>query len=138
MRRSVAALLLVVMASGCGTSMVVANDSRARIFVDGEMVGKGQGSVTMRGLPGSAQVLVKTEDGRRQQARMSRSFTATTFVLGLITYGICWVACWEYPGSLFVELPAPAAPAGAAELGAPGAADPWLQPPPGWQPRSPR
>src|SRR3954447_19937579 len=138
MRRSVAALLLVVMASGCGTSMVVANDSSARIFVDGEMVGKGQGSVTMRGLPGSAQVLVKTEDGRRQQASMSRSFTATTFVLGLITYGICWVAWWECPGSLFVEPPAPAAPAGAADLGAPGAGDPWLQPPPGWQPRSPR
>jgi hypothetical protein len=137
MRRVVA--LLMILTAACGTTHVVANDPGARVWVDGEMVGRGQGRVNQRGLPGSATVLVKSEDGRRQQASMSRSFTITTFLLGFITYGVCWLACWEYPGSLLVELPGGAVPPGGPAPGgyatAPGSggADPWLQPPAGWQ-----
>jgi hypothetical protein len=130
MRQLLASLLIFTAA--CGTTQVVVNDPTARVWVDGEMVGKGQGRVNQRGLPGSAAVLVKTEDGRRQQASMSRSFTVTTFLLGFITYGICWVACWEYPGSLLVELPTPPggpAPGGYATAPGSAPADPWLQPP---------
>jgi hypothetical protein len=140
MRRLIA--LLLTLTAACGTTHVVANDPAARVWVDGEMVGKGRGRVNQRGLPGSAVVLVKSEDGRRQQASMSRSFTITTFLLGFITYGVCWLACWEYPGSLLVELPVPAggptspggpAPDGYANAPGSGAADPWLQAPAGWQ-----
>jgi hypothetical protein len=135
MRRLIA--LLLVVSAGCGTTLVVPSDPSARVWVDGEMVGRGQGKVNQRGLPGSATVLVKTEDGRRQQASMSRSFTITTFLLGFITYGVCWLACWEYPGSLLVELPGGPAPDGyPARAGTPGA-DPWLQAPAGWQARPP-
>jgi hypothetical protein len=147
MRRLLA--LLLVLTAACGTTHVVANDPGARVWVDGDLVGRGQGRVNQRGLPGSATVLVKTEDGRRQQASMSRSFTITTFLLGFITYGVCWIACWEYPGSLLVEIPGgpvpsggPAPPGGYA-IGdyttAPGSggADPWLQPPAGWHAGAP-
>jgi hypothetical protein len=132
--------VILVLATGCGTTFVVPNEAGARVWVDGEMVGKGQGTVNQRGFPGRAQVLVKTDDGRRQQASMKRSFTAVTFLLGLITYGVCWVACWEYPGSLLVELPPgpggrPPGPGGGYASGP--APDPWLQPPPGWQARVP-
>jgi hypothetical protein len=122
-------------ASGCGTTYVIPSEPRARVYVDGEMVGHGQGTIRQRGLPGSAQVLVMTEDGRRKQQSVSRSFTVVTFLLGFITYGVCWVACWEYPGSVAVALPAPAG-GFAAQSGASGAGgvDPWLQPPPGWHP----
>jgi hypothetical protein len=134
MIRRTIALLLVLATAGCGSTLVVTNVPDARVWIDGEMVGKGQGQVNQRGLPGSASVLVKTEDGRRKQATMSRSFTLTTFLLGFITYGVCWVACWEYPGSLLVELPVAAAP---VDYAAAPAADPWLKPPAGWQRSAP-
>jgi hypothetical protein len=128
------ALLTLTLAAlcGCGTTYVVTTDPGARVFVDGEMVGKGQGTVTQRGFPGRAQVIVNTEDGRREHTTMSRSFTGTTFLLGLITYGVCWVACWEYPGSVFVDVGGQNRP---AFTSATPAQDPWLLPPPGWHPR---
>ena len=49
-----------------------------------------------------------------------------------ITYGVCAIACWEYPDTVLVMLPAPASTFGA--FGGPG--DPWLQPPPAWQPKA--
>jgi hypothetical protein len=134
MRRLAAAVLLV--AAGCGTTYVLPSDPGARVWVDGEMVGKGQGEVRQRGLPGRATVVVKTEDGRRQDATLSRSFTLTTFFLGFITYGVCWVACWEYPLSLAVTLP-PGPGAQVDAYSGRSAPDPWLQAPPGWQPKTP-
>ena len=54
-------------------------------------------------------MVVASEDGRRETTQVKREFTAATFVLGLFTYGICLVTCWEYPGMVFV----PIAPRGA-------------------------
>jgi hypothetical protein len=127
-------LALTLAAAGCGTTYVVTTDPGARVFVDGQMVGKGQGTVNQRGLPGRAQVLVKTDDGRREQTTMSRSFTGTTFLLGLVTYGVCWVACWEYPGSVFVDVGGSRLQQASYNTPATAAQDPWLQPPPGWRP----
>ena len=136
-------LLLVAVTSGCGTTQILTDDPQARIYADGQMVGKGQGSLTRRGLPGSTTVVVATEDGRRETSRVKREFTATTFVFGLFTYGICLLTCWEYPSVVFVQTarPAPYAnaygPPGQAP-GAPGQAapvDPWMQPPAGYQPK---
>jgi hypothetical protein len=134
--RSLAVLLVVaLLGAGCGTTVVQASDRNARVWVDGELVGKGQGEVTLRGLPGTAHILARTDDGRRQQASMRRSFTVGTFFLGLITYGVCWVACWEYPTSFLVDLPPAPAAAGSLDASVAPAADPWLQPPAGWRPR---
>jgi hypothetical protein len=141
MRRAIAILTLAALLGGCGTTYVIPSEPNARVYVDGAMVGKGVGKLPQRGLPGSAAVLVQTDDGRRQHQTVSRSFTLVTFLLGFITYGVCWLACWEYPGSVMVAMPAPAGgyappPAAAAGFGPPPAAavDPWLQPPPGWRP----
>jgi hypothetical protein len=137
MRAVLTLALAAVACASCGTTYVVTTEPTARVYVDGAMVGKGQGTVTQRGFPGSAHVLVKTEDGRRQQSSLKRSFTATTFLLGLITYGVCWVACWEYPGSVLVDLPVPPGmekPSPFTAAATP-AVDPWLQPPPGWHPK---
>jgi hypothetical protein len=137
-KRAIALLVTAALLAACGTTHVVPTDPGARIYVDGELVGKGVGAVHQRGLPGSSQVLVTTDDGRRQQQSISRSFTIVTFLLGFITYGVCWVACWEYPDSVIVNLP-PATggylTSGPADPRAPAgpAADPWLQAPAGWQ-----
>jgi hypothetical protein len=106
-------------------------------MADGRMLGKGHGEVTRRGFPGSTRVVVKTDDGRQGELVVKREFTAMTLVMGLFTYGVCLIACWEYPDTVLVPLPpdGPAtATAGYAPPGAPPAADPWLTPPAGWQP----
>jgi hypothetical protein len=128
-------IAIAVLLAGCGTTYVIPSEPNARIYVDGEMVGRGTGEIRQRGLPGSAQVLVRTEDGRRQQQSVSRSFTVVTFLLGFITYGVCWIACWEYPGSVLVAVPPPAGGYGPGPSGTAPGIDPWLQPPPGWQPQ---
>jgi len=124
-----AVLLLAAAVAGCGTTQITTSDPGARIFVDGEYVGRGRGEVTRRGPPGRATVLVRTDGGERAQATMRRSFGVTTFLLGLVSYLVCWVACWEYPESLYVSLPQhhPGPSWG-------GGVDPWLQPPAGWTP----
>lgn len=137
MRRSIAILSIAAYAvflSGCGTTSIVTSDPAARIVVDGVTVGRGHAQVRQRGLPFSAQILVKTEDGREQRTRAERSFTVVTFLLGLISYGVCWVACWEYPDTVFVELAKPAGGYQPSSTATPGV-DPWLAPPAGWQPK---
>jgi hypothetical protein len=143
LRRGVCALLLLALAGGCGSTQVLTDDPRARIYADGRMIGKGTGELTRRGFPGSTTVVVATEDGRRETTQVKREFTAATLVFGLLTYGICLVTCWEYPSLVLI----PVAPRGgqASAYAPPGQAgppadgwgatgDPWLQPPPGYQP----
>ncbi len=120
--------------SGCGTVRVVTNDPEARIHVDGVAEGKGEARVNRWGAPRSVEVLVKAPDGRTARAEMSRSFRWSTFFLGFITYGVCWIACWGFPEELSVPLPAAPASPGSTWEPAPAARDPWSQPPPGWQP----
>ena len=132
-------MLLLALAAGCGSTQIVTDDPRARIYADGRMIGQGRGDLTKRGFPGGTTVIVASEDGRRESTQVRRQFTAATFVLGLFTYGICLVTCWEYPDMVYVPI-APRVP-GANGFGPPGqlpgaagpVLDPWLQPPPGWQ-----
>ena len=121
--------------AGCGTTNIYTSDPGARVMADGQTLGRGQGQLTRRGFPSSTQVVVKTDDGRQGELRIRREFTAVTFLMGLFTYGVCLLACWEYPDTVFIPLPgAPNPGYGPAPVGAPPAVDPWLTPPPGWQP----
>ena len=137
------ALLLATLAglsAGCGTTQIVASDPRALITVDGANVGRGMATVQKTGLPGTARVVAKTEDGRRAVQPMSRSFGWTAGLLGIITYGVCFFACWQYPDTLYLVLPSPSrldspGSGGWDVPGAPGQyQDPWLLPPSSWQP----
>ena len=123
-------LILAVASGGCGTTSIITNDKHARIFVDGEMVGRGHGTITKRGVFGDTLVIVKAPDGRSERQQISRSFTALTLLFGIFTYGICLFACWEYPDSVYVELDL-LRPSGGSEA---AGADPWLMPPAGWKP----
>jgi hypothetical protein len=144
-RRGPALLLLLSMAgsAGCGTTQVLTTEPTARVVADGQTLGRGQGRLTRRGFPGSTNVVARTDDGRQGELLVRREFTALTLVLGLVTYGVCLIACWEYPDTVMIPLPpAPGAgypaPPGTAPAGiAPaGPVDPWLQPPAGWTPPS--
>jgi len=129
---------LAASSAGCGTTQILANDPQALITVDGVPVGRGVASVQKTGLPGTVQVWAKTEDGRSTVQSMSRSFGWPAGLLGFITYGVCFFACWQYPDMIYLALPSPPrleAPGGWAAPGAPMQnMDPWLLPPPAWQP----
>jgi hypothetical protein len=122
--------------AGCGTTDIITTDPGARIVVDGVLVGRGQGEITQTGLPESSTVAVVSEDGRRETRVIHRRFTGTTLLLGMFTDGICLIACWQYPDTVFMPLPG-GAPTAYGQ-GAPACYDPWRQPPATcWQPSSP-
>jgi len=138
-------LVALVSLAGCGTTQIIASDPQALILVDGQPLGRGMASVGQTGLPGTVQVVAKTEDGRSVTQPMSRSFGWTAGLLGFVTYGVCFFACWQYPGALYLALPTPLAPYAPDSVGwnTPGASrafqDPWTTPPEGWQgPDQPR
>lgn len=133
MRRAVCLLLATILlaGTGCGTVVVTSTDPTARLYAGGRMLGRGTGELRRRGTPESTTITAISEDGRRAQTIARREFTGVTFLAGLFTYGICLIACWEYPSVVLVDLPPAAAPH-QSEYGS----DPWLIPPPGWQPRA--
>ncbi len=132
---SLALLVSTAASGGCGTTQIFTTDPSARVVADGRPLGRGQGQLTRRGFPGSTNVVARTDDGRQGELRIRREFTGMTMLMGLFTYGVCLVACWEYPDTVLVPVPPPAGGHGPAPAGAPPAAiDPWLVPPAGWQP----
>lgn len=133
-RAGIAMIVAALLVMGCGTTQIITNDPDARIYVNGNMVGKGRAEVRKRGAPGSASILVKAGDGRRAETRMKRRFTLTTFIMGLYTYSIGLFTAWEYPDSVYVPL---AEPAAARTNSWESGDDVWLAPPPGWQERAP-
>ncbi len=125
-----AVLALSIATAGCGTTTILTNDMSGRITVNGEVVGRGHGEITKRGPWGDATVVVQAPDGRRARRTISRSFTATTFLLGFA----CWLFCWEYPDVVLVNLDTPSnggnGSAWGPVTGAPTlTVDPWLQAP---------
>jgi hypothetical protein len=126
---------LVLAIAGCGTTDIITTDPGAQIIVDGRHLGRGHGEIAQTGLPETSTVVVVSEDGRRETLVIERHFTGTTLLAGVFTYGICLIACWQYPDTVFVPLP------GGAPLiygqGAPAPYDPWLPSSPASQPTSP-
>ena len=100
---------LLVLLVACGTTHIRTDDPRALIYVDGRLAGRGQAEMTRRGTPGSSTIDVVAPDGRRGHLSLSRSFTATTLVAGLLTDLIGLAVAWELPESVYVPLPPPEA-----------------------------
>ena len=115
---------------GCGTSRVITNDPSANIWANGKLIGRGQASIEQRGMSETTLISVQTADGRTQNVLAKRSVTAFTVLTGLVSYGLCFIFCWEYPETILAWLPptagAQAPPASAAPV------DPWLSPPAEW------
>jgi hypothetical protein len=129
---------LATLSAGCGTTQIIASDPQALITVDGVTVGRGVASVQKTGLPGTVNVSAKTEDGRSAVQPMRRAFGWPAGLLGFITYGACFIACWQYPDMVYLALPSSPSADAPGGWNAPGgrSQDPWLVPPPSWQPVS--
>lgn len=124
-------LVLATLGSGaCGTSQVFTDEPTARIWANGQLIGRGHGEIQQRGTPETISILVRAEDGREQVTSVKRRITGVTVLGALLTYGTCLIFCWEYPDSIWAPLPERAGTSAWR-----GTADAWLTPPTGWQPR---
>lgn len=103
-----ALLTLVVGASalaGCAHTHIETSDPQARIYVDGELIGRGSADYDDHmGLPGDMVVEVQTPTQKVERV-VEREFTVTTFIVGLLTYTTGWLWAWEYPDTVVVMLP---------------------------------
>lgn len=125
----------LLLSVGCGTSRVITNDSTARIFANGQLIGLGQAEITQRGTSETTSILVRAGDGREQVTVVKREVTGFTLLGALFTYGTCLIFCWEYPDTIVALLPDRAGN-GSGAAGTP-ARDPWLDPPASWWSRHP-
>lgn len=129
MRRALALLVVGLGLAGCGLTTIVTNDKDARIYADGRYLGKGEARYTGRtGFPRSMKVTVKTPSAKVERV-VKREFTATTAVLGMITYATGWLWAWQYPETVMVVLPQGAKAEGSGWDEAPS---PWDAPPGSW------
>lgn len=91
--------------AGCAHTRIETNDPQARIYVDGELLGRGSAEVDdPMGFPGQMVVEVRTASHKVERV-VEREFTLTTFVVGLFTYCTGWLWAWEYPDTVVVMLP---------------------------------
>ena len=116
---------------GCGTTQIVTDDSTARIWANGQLIGRGHAQLQKTGMPETTSIRVQADDGREQVTTVKRSVTALTVLGALLTYGGCFIFCWEYPNMVWAALP-PRLP-GASERSKAPVRDPWLDPPPDWE-----
>jgi hypothetical protein len=95
---------LAVTLAGCGTTTITTNRRDARIYRDGELIGRGDAEIRQRGLPGATTIEVRTPDGQRVRQRVERSFTGTTVASVLVMSWLGLVAMWEYPDDVTIAL----------------------------------
>ncbi|MBT8493775.1 MAG: hypothetical protein KJO07_12000 [Deltaproteobacteria bacterium] len=118
--------------AGCASTRII-TEPGARIYVDGELVGRGRAEIRRNGMPTTAHVVVKTDDGRKKQLTLKRSFTAGTLAVGALTYGIGLLAFWQHPAGVHISMPKATARTGWDRQKKGG--DPWMSPRPvssGW------
>jgi hypothetical protein len=118
--------LSILSCAGCATSQVVTNDPAAAIWANGRLIGHGQGELDHLGMPEKTLVQVRTTDGRGRDLVVKRHVTGFTTLAGILTYGICFLFCWEYPETIvaFLPPPPPAPPSPLAAAPTPPAASP--------------
>jgi hypothetical protein len=120
----------VLGAGGCGTTQVFTDDPTARIWANGQLVGRGHAQLQRTGLPETTAIRVETEDGRNETTTVKRSVTPLTVLGAFFTYGTCLIFCWQYPETVWASLSSGSRATGPSY--STRARDPWLDPDPGW------
>jgi len=105
MGRAIPLALVCAGVTACAHTTITTNDRRAKIYADGEYLGRGEAKYEERmGLPHTMTVTVKTPTTRIVK-EVSREFTSATFALGMFTYMTGWLWGWQYPESVVILLP---------------------------------
>ena len=114
--------------AGCSHTRIMTNDPAAKIYVNGAFVGTGHGKLKQMGLPKTATIEVKS-NGRVHRRSVERNFTILTLVVGFFTVYTGWIWAWEYPDSVWVNLPENKPPKNWKNNPNTPAKSPWDEPP---------
>mgnify|MGYP001259588132 CR=1 FL=1 len=114
MRATVVWLLPLLLVASCGHSQLRATQPDVKLYVDGDLVGKGTGEIKRMGFPKS--VVVEARRGSAVLARqeISRRFTFSTAILGFVTLYTGFFWAWQYPDVVEIFVPESAGTPGEA------------------------
>ncbi len=122
-------LVPLLLVASCGHSQLRATQPDVRLYVDGDLVGKGTAEIKRMGFPKS--VVVEARRGSAVVARqeISRRFTFSTAILGLVTLYTGFFWAWQYPDVVEIFVPESVAPGGSVSPWDRGpSVSPWDQP----------
>lgn len=119
---------------GCGTTQITTSDPKAKIFVDGQLLGEGSAEMRRMGPPKTVELVVSQDGQEVVKTEVKREFTAMTLLTGMLTLytGLFWG--WQFPDELNYTLPEARAKTGgdwggSKSLWMKEAESPWDRPP---------
>ena len=122
-------LVPLLLVASCGHSQLRATQPDVKLYVDGDLVGKGTAEVKRMGFPKS--VVVEARRGSAVVARqeISRRFTFSTAILGFVTLYTGFFWAWQYPDVVEIFVPETTVPRDALSPWERGPSlSPWDQP----------
>lgn len=90
---------------GCAQTHIHVDDPQVDLYVDGELLARGQADVKQIGFPSS--MLIEAKKGRHllKDTLVSRSIKLETVGFACISYGTAFLWGWMYPGDIRIEVP---------------------------------
>ncbi len=97
-------LILAIIISGCGTTDIYVPHSDVDIYINNVQKGKGTAEITRTGVPKKKHITAKYEGQLVGEKTIKRKFNLLTGIVGLYTYGIGLIFCWQYPNTVYVPV----------------------------------
>jgi hypothetical protein len=86
----------------CGTTHITTEDNlNAQIYINGTLKGTKVVSAQRMGLPRKMDITAKYQGNEIGHLSIRRKFTATTFLVGYITY-FGYFTAWQYPKEIII------------------------------------
>jgi hypothetical protein len=101
---SLGLIALLTLVTACGHTIIRSDSPGAKIYLDGELLGKGEVDIKRTGLPGSAEIKVK-HNGQTVSRTISRKFTLSTLFTGFFSLYTGWIWGWQYPEEVYIRAP---------------------------------
>ncbi len=96
--------ILIIFNVGCGTTDIMVNNSNVDIYINGAHKGKGSVAIKRTGPPKKAHIKAKYKGYLVGETTIKRKMTSSTAIIGLFSYGLGLVFCWQYPDFLVVAI----------------------------------
>lgn len=101
-------LALLLLFSSCSTTLlIVDNNPKAEIYMNGKYLGNGQAEIKRNGRPKKATFETKYNGEITGKHITKRKFTLVTALVGIYTYGIGFIFLWQFPNEIHLPCDTP-------------------------------
>jgi|GEM_PF-4351224 len=90
---------------GCAQTHIHVDDPQVDLYVDGNLLARGQADVSQIGFPSSMLIEAKKGGHLLNDTLVSRSIKLETVGFACISYGTAFLWGWMYPGDIRIEVP---------------------------------